>query len=309
MILVVVGRRDYRVEVRVGQGEIVRCEHAESIARTKSGPLPETESEPTPAIAVASGAIVAVRPGGHHVDTTIDELAGIASSGARTSVLIQSSDLATPVTHLGRWKVRDVAAHLGGVHRWATRIVTTRSMDGPGFTKSKLDGIELCDWFDSGLEELLAAFRTNNPDDPCPNFNPGSVKTVRWWLRRQLHETMVHRWDIERALGCTTPVDPAVAADGIDEFLDVFVRTRGKQMLTAPLILSSTQPSRSWTLTPAARPGRLDIAAGRSGDATTELSGEPEQLLLALWRRLTISEAGLAVSGDPALAGSLFGHP
>ena len=239
------------------------------------------------------------------MNTAIDELTVIASSAARISELIRSSDLTTPIGHLGRWKVRDVAAHLGGVHRWATRIIISRSMDGPGFTKSRLDGLALCDWLDVGVVELTDALRSADGDDPCPNFNPGSAKTVAWWSRRQMHETTVHAWDVERALECTTPIDPTVAADGIDEYLDVFVRTRGKQTLIAPLILATTRPSRAWTLTPAARPGRLDVAAGRSHQATTELSGRPEQLLLALWRRLSLSEADLTVNGDAHAAASL----
>ena len=143
--------------------------------------------------------------------TAIDELAAIASSAGRISELIRSSDLTRPVDHLGRWKVRDVVAHLGGVHRWATRIVTTRTMDGSSFIKSKLDGTELCDWFDAGVEELLHELRANDRNAACPNFNPGSEKTIAWWSRRQMHETTVHRWDIECALECTTPIRPAIA--------------------------------------------------------------------------------------------------
>lgn len=236
----------------------------------------------------------------------IDEIAVIAAEARRISGLIRSADLTATVPHLGRWKVRDIAAHLGGVHRWAARIVGTRSMGGPGFTKSKLTGTELCDWFDAGVEDLLVVLRANNADDDCPNFNPGSPNTVAWWSRRQMHETTVHRWDIESALGCTTQIDPAVAADGIDEYLDVFVRTRGKQTLIAPLILTTAQPKRAWTLSPAARRGRIDITDGRSAEATAELTGRPEEVLLALWGRLSPSEAHLETRGDPEVAASLM---
>ena len=237
---------------------------------------------------------------------TIDELAILESFTRRISELIRSSGLETPVSHLGRWKLRDLVAHLGGVHRWATRIVTDRSMDGPGFTQSKLDGIELCDWFDAGVVQLLEAFRVNGRDESRPNFNPGSIKTVAWWARRQMHETAVHCWDAEHVLDCTTPMDPTVAADGIDEYLDVFVRTRGKQTLIAPLILAATEPSIAWTLTPASKPGRLDIAQGRSADIASAIEGDSEKLLLTLWGRMTIAEAGLTVTGDPEIAESLF---
>ena len=238
-----------------------------------------------------------------------DEIAILVAETSRISELIRSCDLATPVAHLGRWKIRDVAGHLGGVHRWAARIVRTRSADGPGFVKSKLDGLELCDWFDAGASELLDAFRSNDRHEACPNFNPGSANTVAWWLRRQVHETTVHRWDIERALECTTPIDSTVAADGVDEFLDVFVRTRGKQRLVAPLLLSSTRPKRSWTLTPARKPGRVDIDADIVVDGSlrpkAELSGPPDDLLLLLWGRLVLGQTELAITGDALVVDSL----
>lgn len=57
--------------------------------------------------------------------TSIDELAILESECSRVSDLLRSDELGTPVGHLGRRKVRDVGAHLGGVHRWATRMVLT----------------------------------------------------------------------------------------------------------------------------------------------------------------------------------------
>lgn len=237
----------------------------------------------------------------------IDHLAKLEESAARISELIHGQELSTPVPRLGRWKIRDVVAHLGGVHRWATRIVEARSMDGPGFTKSKLDGTELCHWFDEGAGRLLDALRSNPPTDPCPNFNPGSDPTVSWWVRRQLHETTVHRWDVERAVAQLTSIDAEVAADGVDEYLDVFVRTRGKQTLTAPLVLASTEPVRSWSLTPADRPGRVDIAPGRLDEITDEIAGSPQDLLLLAWGRLALTETDLTVTGSADVARSLTG--
>ncbi len=234
------------------------------------------------------------------------QLDALRSVLQRISGLARACDLKTPVAHLGRWKVRDVVAHLGGVHRWATEIVVTRSMDGSGSTKSKLDGVELCDWFDEGVHELLGQLSRASADEPCPNFNPGSDKNIGFWIRRQLHEATVHAWDIERALGDTTVIDPAIAADGVDEFLDVFVRTRGKQTLTGPLVLTTTQPAQSWTLTLAAKPGRVDIEPGRSSEVETELSTTSEKLLLALWGRHRFDDVGFEIKGDRQTGASMF---
>ncbi|MEM9562117.1 MAG: maleylpyruvate isomerase family mycothiol-dependent enzyme [Actinomycetota bacterium] len=243
------------------------------------------------------------RPGAD--DGAIVDVAGIERAVGRVAEVARSVELSTPVPHLGRWKVRDVVAHLGGVHRWATRIVETRSMDGPGSRMSELDGVELCDWFDEGAAELVEALAGPAPSDHCPNFNPGSASTVAWWVRRQLHETTVHRWDVERAVGSCTPIEAPIAADGVDEFLDVFVRTRGEQTLTAPLTLTSIDPARSWSLTPSDRPGRVDIAPGRLADVAEEISGPADDLLLLVWGRLELAETALTVAGSPEVAASL----
>ena len=179
-------------------------------------------------------------------------------------------------------------------------------MDGPGFTKSKLDGAALCDWFDDGAKQLLDALASNPLTATCPNFNPGSDPTVLWWARRQLHETTVHRWDVERAASEITPIERHIAADGIDEYLDVFVRTRGKQTLIAPLTLTSTDPARSWSLTPSSRHGRVDTARGRLPDIAEEIAGPPQDLLLLLWGRLTLADTDLTVHGSPEVAESLI---
>lgn len=235
----------------------------------------------------------------------IDHPAGIEAAAARISQLARGVDPATPVPDLGRWKVRDVVAHLGGVHEWANRILTTRSMAGPGFRKSKLAGDELCDWFDAGAATLVETIRGIAEDDECPNFNPGSPPVAVWWFRRQLHETVVHRWDVEAAAKDTTPIDPIVAADGVDEFLDVFVRTRGKQTLTDTLVLAITDGP-SWTLRPAKKPGRVDVEPGASTDAAARLTTDAESLLLALWGRQEPNTNQPNITGSKAVADSLF---
>lgn len=235
----------------------------------------------------------------------LDAAGGVAVASARISELARSVNLGLPVPRLGRWKIRDVVAHLGGVQRWATRIIRTRSMAGPGFTKSRLDGEELCAWFDEGAAELTATLGAADPTVPCPNFNPGSASTTAFWLRRQLHEAVVHRWDVENAAAATTQIDPVVAADGVDEYLDVWLRTRGKQTLSAPLALRTTDPDRAWTISPASRPGRVDVARGMVAETAAEISGPAAGMMLMLWGRVTVTEGGLTIAGDRAVAESL----
>lgn len=231
----------------------------------------------------------------------------VEAAAERVLRLARDADLVVPAVGLGRWRARDVVAHLGGVHRWATRIVTERSMDGPGFAKSPLDGEALCDWFEEGAQGLVHALRTTDPEERCPNFNPGSRSVAGFWHRRQAHETTIHRWDLERCWSSNTPIEPAVATDGIEEFLAVFVRSRGKQTLTAPLTLTAAESGATWTVRPAPRPGRVEIELGAAPDAAAQLAGPAEAVLLHLWRRIPLDAPGLTVEGDAAVAASLRG--
>lgn len=232
-------------------------------------------------------------------DDRMNAVEQIGGDAGRIVDLARSSDLATPVPWLGRWKVRDVVAHLGGVHRWADRIVQARSMDGPSFTKSKLDGAELVDWFEEGAAALVDTLASTPPDEPCPNFNPGSDKTVGWWGVRQLNETTLHRWDVEAALGAPGPIDAVVAATCVGEYLDTFVRTRGKQTATGPFSIVTTDEPTAWSVTLAAKPGRVDIAAGATEAAPT-LSGSAAEVLLVLWGRRPLDAADVEILGDRA---------
>ena len=243
-------------------------------------------------------------------DPADDPIAVIENESVRILELGRSGDLGEPVPHLGRWKVRDVVAHLGGVHRWATRVLTERSMAGPGFTKSRLDGSMLCDWFEEGAASLVETMRADEPEAVCPNFNPGSPSTVAWWIRRQQHETTIHRWDVEAAFAAVSSIDPSIAVDGIDEYLDTFVRTRGKHALDSVVLVETTRPKRRWTLRPADKPGRVDVSVGPPPPGELEVTlvkGRPDAVLLALWGRLTVVEAKLVIEGRAELSSLLKG--
>lgn len=138
-----------------------------------------------------------------------------------------------------------MVAHLGGVHRWAAGIVAARAWTGAGHRRGRATGPELIEWFEQGLEDLLAELASAGFADPCPNFSPGSEKTVRFWARRQAHETTVHRWDVEAAAGQITAINATLATDGIDEVLTVFRSTRGGQRLMGPIALTTTDTART----------------------------------------------------------------
>jgi uncharacterized protein (TIGR03083 family) len=120
------------------------------------------------------------------------------------------------------WSVADLARHIGGIHRWATSMVSVLSSERISASKLNLDIPEdasaLPAWVLAGAEPLVAALRSADPD--APMWAWGSDKHARFWSRRMIHETTVHRADAEFAAAYDPKIEPAIAVDGIDEFLD-----------------------------------------------------------------------------------------
>jgi uncharacterized protein (TIGR03083 family) len=147
-----------------------------------------------------------------------------AVSGAidRLADAVARSEPAAPVPSCPGWTVGDLVEHVGGVHRWAARMVREVSparlarrdlgIDFPG------DPAEWPEWLRHGAEELVTSLRGANPD--AAMWAWGADKHARFWGRRMLHETTVHRVDVELAGGPIGAVDAAEAVDGIDELLD-----------------------------------------------------------------------------------------
>ena len=126
------------------------------------------------------------------------------------------------------WTLAALVRHAGEVHRWATAIVTRLpqqrielSAEEAGFPK---DWAAAPRWFAEGGAALVEALGRADLDAPC--YAWGADQHVRWWLRRQLHETTIHRVDVELAvLGQAGAIDAAVAVDNIDEFLTNLPKT------------------------------------------------------------------------------------
>jgi len=135
---------------------------------------------------------------------------------------IRSADMAAPVPTCPDWTVKDLAEHLGGIHRWVAHMVERLSPERVRGADIDLqqpdDPAALPDWLEAGGELLLAAL--NNADPDAPMWGWGSDLHARFWSRRMVHETGVHAIDALAALGAPLALPREQAIDGIDEFLD-----------------------------------------------------------------------------------------
>ncbi|MFH9726077.1 maleylpyruvate isomerase family mycothiol-dependent enzyme [Streptomyces sp. NPDC017254] len=203
------------------------------------------------------------------------------------------------------WRVRDLLRHTSAVHRWATDIVTrAHTAYHPVGDETELDGEELLTYYREGHAGLVTALRAAPEDLRCWTFLP-APSPLAFWARRQAHETTVHRADAESALpNGPGPVDPELAADGIDELLRLFHGRNTSRVRTAePRILRvrATDTGDVWTVRlSATEPPRAERSGRPTAAADTELSGPADLMYLTLWNRLP--PGSVTLTGDEAVA-------
>lgn len=225
--------------------------------------------------------------------------------------LIRAADQSTPVPTCPGWNLEQLFRHVGRGDRWAAQIVRDRmdtfldfrSVEG-GKPPPELD--DAIAWLNDGAQLLVDAVEVAGGDTPVWTFL-GS-RPANWWVRRRLHENLVHRADAALAVGADFTLDAAVAADGIDEFLERIVIQAGKDGAALPLEggdtlhLHATDPglgeAGEWTV---AVDDVVITWSHEHGKGTVALRGAATELLLAMTRRVPLAETGIAVFGDEAV--------
>jgi uncharacterized protein (TIGR03083 family) len=216
------------------------------------------------------------------------------------------ADLTTPVPACPGWTVADLLRHVGTVHRWMTHIV--RERPAKAISPGDLDlGVPAEEsgyraWFAAGVAPLVTALRETDGDTPCWAFGPD--QHVRFWPWRLRYEVLVHRADVELALGRTPVVAADVATEGVEEYLTnilprrhVAARLREFGHAGETIHLHATDGDGEWTVTLGA--GRSTWERGHA-KGTVAVRGTTSDLLLLLWGRYAPDER-FAVFGDADL--------
>ncbi|MFN2625990.1 MAG: maleylpyruvate isomerase family mycothiol-dependent enzyme [Mycobacteriales bacterium] len=216
----------------------------------------------------------------------------LTQEGERFAQLITGAGGDAAVPTCPGWTVRDVSEHVGGLYRWAETMVRTLSPERVPASALDLTTPEdfpgLPDWVRAGLTALVATVRAADPD--APMWAWGSDKHARFWGRRMLFETVVHRADVDYALGNVPRVDGQTAVDGVDEFLDnlphaAYFAPKVTELRGAgeTLELHETDSGTSWRITFGTDGFTWQHADRATADAGIE--GSAEALLLFVYGR------------------------
>jgi uncharacterized protein (TIGR03083 family) len=224
-----------------------------------------------------------------------DHVAVVTSAGSRLVDLAEKAGLDAPVPTCPAWAVDALVAHQAMVHRWATAHVRGDDPDDlPNQTAIRTDVGDLPAYYREGHAALVQALRDASADLVAMTFLKDAPAPREFWARRQAHETTIHMVDaLAAALGrfptaAEADVDPALAADGIDELLRGFF-TRGRSKLfdgeEYVIAVDAADVGRRWVLHVAERlTVAPDDGAGVDAVAAT-ITGSAVEVYLALWNR------------------------
>jgi len=151
-----------------------------------------------------------------------DYLQHLRSESRRFREVLAGCDPAARVPGCPDWDAADLLWHLAGVQWfWATTIRTRP--EAPKEEDPELERpdsyAEMLAAFDEHSAALVAELERADPSEEAWSWSEDH--TVGFTFRRQAHEALIHRLDAEQAAGDVTPMDPALAADGVLECLDV----------------------------------------------------------------------------------------
>src|SRR5688572_20759689 len=214
---------------------------------------------------------------------------------------LAAGDLAAPVPTCPDWTLADLIEHTGVVHRWQAAVVRDDPPDFPDPATWRFlpEDEAPSEWFRRGVDEAIEVMAAADPD--APRWSWAGPTTVAWYPRRICQETLVHRIDAELAAAAPiTPVDPALAVDGVDEMFDVFIPLFVDERVGGSgetVHLHATDTEGEWLVT--MRSDRVEVTRGHAkGDAAFRAAAL--DLLMLVWGREPLGQ--VERFGDDAVA-------
>ncbi|WP_280358444.1 maleylpyruvate isomerase family mycothiol-dependent enzyme [Nocardia otitidiscaviarum] len=232
---------------------------------------------------------------------------------------IENADLTTPVPTCPEWNLGQLARHVGGGQSWAAAAVQRRVQeplpedefqfrDLSAFVDEKSADID--PWLGETSARLSGALAAAGAGLPLWTPVPG-VRTSDFYARRFTHEALVHRADATLAIGAEFAVEPDIAADAIDEWLELC--SLPDLLEQRPRVRELFGPGRTLHLHATDVPEELEAewvidltGAGITWRRAHErcavaVRGPLTELLLVIYRRRTPESAAIEVLGDGEL--------
>jgi uncharacterized protein (TIGR03083 family) len=220
-----------------------------------------------------------------HLEGIRDALDGFVQNSRRAG-------MDAPVPTAPDWTVRQLIAHQGMVHRWATAKVLGTRVDTQALEAEGLASEDPPLWLRTGGHRLVEALQEAPVDLDTPVFLNNAPAPRLFWARRQCHETTIHSVDAQAAaLGrvptaADTDITRQISLDGIDELLTGFLTRESAGLRSEKPIRFAFRPTdvdRSWLVHVSSEAPVVE--RNHRGHADVVLKAPAEVLYLAVWNR------------------------
>jgi uncharacterized protein (TIGR03083 family) len=230
--------------------------------------------------------------------------------------LLEGADLSVIVPTCPDWTLADLVRHIGGnlrsvetAVRTGTAVVEPARQIPDHAGPPEDDPAALDAWLSTAAARFADTLRRAGPAVDA------QVWTVRaptaFWARRAAHDLVIHRADAAGTVGADYTVAPEVAADAVDELLELF--SDPQVASSSPRLAELRGPGRSIHLHATdTEPGLAAewlIELGTDGfswrrgheRASVALRGPLADVLRVFYRRLPADSERVEVLGDAAL--------
>jgi uncharacterized protein (TIGR03083 family) len=232
--------------------------------------------------------IASILPGLWFGSMSLDHLALLRRDLDQFAAAVATGPADAPIAGCPGWTLTDLGVHLGEVHRWVLGALAVGAPPTPDpADAAPTTGLDdLAAWLRDGGDRLHSTLSAIDPTAPTWHPFPVEPKVAGLWPRRQAHEASVHRWDAQHAIGLDASIDPAFAADGIDEYWTIMLpRMLTREQRSTPstrIAVQTTDTNHRWVIDGSSGLPVLDDA---DAPVAGELLGPAETVLLHLWGR------------------------
>ena len=236
---------------------------------------------------------------------------------AQFAETVRRAAIDAPVPTCPEWTLSQLVEHLGQTQHWVASIVEKRVADPSqlptSFATLPADQDAWAPWLTEGATQLATACADAGADASVWNPAGDARSGTRFWLRRILCETIIHRADAAGTADIAYQLDAELAADAISDHLAMMTSPGwAAQRPDSAAALRGTGQTLHLHTTDEPNlgdAGEWFIERGpegatwqhRHGKADVAVRGPAATLLLVLTRRLPISAGlndGLEAFGD-----------
>ncbi len=236
----------------------------------------------------------------------IDQGRLLTALGIEGGILVEAvraAPLEAPVPACPGWSLGEVARHVGSRYRMVRRRLAEGRVPDE-WPRDPAPGQGLADYLETGLAELLDELAAHDPGEHADTWWPADP-TYGFWRRRMVHETLVHRVDVEQSAGVEPREVPEdLALDGIDEALLLWF---GQKL---PLLgLTGTKAGsvgvlaggHSWIARAGPEVTQAWHCPAEEAEAADDVvTAEPERIYLWLWGRASLTSVTVRGVHDQA---------